>query len=174
MRSLSCVLVAQELCRVTGATHFSCVASAAHFLFFGEIRVLNIYEAMYYRLFNRTCDVMNKTTDIYAMQMIEKAHLETEEMFMNYIEEEHTPVINLMTYKREEPKNIESFITPERIMMMLSFIIYVEADKDTQDIEFLLTCNNYYQKLKKDILADNPEFDFQNIDYLSYTALKED
>ncbi|MGN1316108.1 MAG: hypothetical protein ACI4VW_03505 [Acutalibacteraceae bacterium] len=44
----------------------------------------NIYKDMYYRLFNRTTDIMYITDDKRVIDAIRNAHLETEEMFMNY------------------------------------------------------------------------------------------
>ncbi len=60
----------------------------AFFVLRGKCMERNIYKEMYYRLFNRTTDIMYITDDERVINAITRAHLETEEMFMNYSEEE--------------------------------------------------------------------------------------
>lgn len=61
----------------------------------------NIYKAMYYRLFNRTSDIMNITDDERVINGIMQAHLETEEMFMSFTEEQ-PKLIDISPYLKEK------------------------------------------------------------------------
>ncbi len=61
----------------------------------------NIYKAMYYRLFNRTSDIMNITDDERVINGIMQAHLETEEMFMSFTEEQ-PKLIDISPYLQEK------------------------------------------------------------------------
>ncbi|MGN1316116.1 MAG: hypothetical protein ACI4VW_03545 [Acutalibacteraceae bacterium] len=63
----------------------------------------NIYKEMYYRLFNRTTDIMYITDDERAINAIIQAHLETEEMFMNFSEEQ-PKIIDFSSHLTEKKK----------------------------------------------------------------------
>ncbi len=64
--------------------HFSCVASAAHFLFYGRDFMENeLYKKMYYHLFNAVTDGIRAETKQETDKILKQAQIETEEMYVN-------------------------------------------------------------------------------------------
>ncbi len=80
-----------------GAMCFSCVALATHFFIReGKFVFKNFYyKKMYFRLFNRITDaleILEKSTVLseeimYAIGILKKAQIETEEMYVSRIDE---------------------------------------------------------------------------------------
>ena len=72
-----------EVCvAAIGVVHFSCVASAAHFLFLRR-NVMPDYKAMYLSLFNSVTD---------AIEILCEAQKKTEEMYISSSEDEDEDV----------------------------------------------------------------------------------
>ena len=63
-----------------GALHFSCVASAAHFLFLRRIYVPD-YKAMYLSLFNSVTDAIETLSN--ATEALKEAQKKAEEIYIN-------------------------------------------------------------------------------------------
>ena len=65
-----------------------CVASAAHFLFLGDVFVTEqeLYMKMYCHLFNKITDAFPYITDQKALEILSQAQKDTEEMFVSFEE----------------------------------------------------------------------------------------
>ena len=65
---------------------FSCVASAAHFLFLRGKFKMEMYQKMYYHLFNAVTDALEENDIEKMKKILVKAQQETEEIYISWEE----------------------------------------------------------------------------------------
>ena len=88
------LIVCRSCVAAIGVMHFSCVASAAHFFNSKGDFIMPDYKKMYFKLFNSVTD---------AIEILQKAQIETEEIYITSGEEEAEKRRKVRENKKRKP-----------------------------------------------------------------------